>query len=351
MPLFVVNEKIENLDIDAIVLPFYEEIKNYYKTNYYNSKSLYEIYNTVIGEENAEKLTELKNKLNSKIEQISRIKNILDKRIDYFDYKIPIIKQNIQGMDVDFNKDINNYRWHFYPKTIKSNVRDDVAFLNNEENKRNILIERKTKIEKLEDDIKDDLDNIENNKLQLNSFLDKNFISINYKFNKKIHLNDIYEEIIKFAINHKLSKIAIPIIDFFNMPNNNYYIRSARNSVRYYLKKSENDITVYLVLTDTNNEYCQDSEPEENIYEKIASVYERHNNVDKYEIEEKAKKEFEKYNEYLNKKNQYKLLKNKEESLCSEEEKKFMNSFWHLEFEYRDFNYNKQYSDDDYLEY
>lgn len=135
MPLFVVNEKIESLDIDAIVLPFYDEIINYYKTNYYNSKSLYEIYNTVNGIEKAEKISKLKIKLKSKLKQIYRINKKLDKKIHYLDYKIPIIEQNISGTNVDF-VDYSNF-CYFFSKPIKTeNVRYDNSFLEKEKIKK-----------------------------------------------------------------------------------------------------------------------------------------------------------------------------------------------------------------------
>ena len=150
----------------------------------------------------------------------------------------------------------------------------------------------------------------------------KEHIKSPYKNLKVSNLLNIYENIIKLALKNKINKIAIPIIDFQDMPNPNYYISLARDNIRNIIEKSKRDITVYLLLTNENNDYFKDRQPE-NIYEKIVSISKRDKYSNIAEIEKQAKSEYKKY------------------------KKDEMDSHYHL-FK-REIRYKREYTDEDYL--
>lgn len=68
MPLFVIQEELDNLDIDAIILPDCKKLKKYYQTSFYHEQNLYELFLSL-------KIENIKNILNNQIEQFQAVKN------------------------------------------------------------------------------------------------------------------------------------------------------------------------------------------------------------------------------------------------------------------------------------
>ena len=73
MPLYVVNEKIDKLRVDAIALPYCDSEKNYYETNFCDSKSLYEIYQMLVDYEYASNLKSKSEKIYIKNKPYTKI--------------------------------------------------------------------------------------------------------------------------------------------------------------------------------------------------------------------------------------------------------------------------------------
>lgn len=98
--------------------------------------------------------------------------------------------------------------------------------------------------------------------ITLEKYEQASFIKLKHAINKLIPLSSVYEKIINYSISKNIYKIAIPVIDFHDNIDKNHYISLAREEVREIINKTEEDITVYLILTDLNNEYSLDYEPE-----------------------------------------------------------------------------------------
>lgn len=328
MPLFVVDDKIVKLDIDAFALPYCKELKEYYQKNKIYSKSLYDIYKKSLSKEikndrqkdifNSHKLYELyedivdKDRVNylyeqekllkAKFEKIDRIRKKID--IKYKKLLNPLNFEEASLITLSFRLGSRDRIYRDY--SIFANLSKEELykkrFLYNEyKNKINVFNEYYKKTEQQLNIIKEAIINIESNKnktvITLNNIKINKKSRISYKNNNNIiELNAYYEKLIEYAQANKISKIAIPIIDFYNMPDRNYYIEMARDYIRDGIDRAKDDITVYLLLTDSNNDYCQDSELV-NIYEKISSLLE--NNVDIKEIDFNAKRLFKIFSKYL----------------------------------------------------
>ena len=386
MPLFVIKEKIEKLDIDAVALPIYDGLIDFYKNNYFNSENLLNLYNSFLDKDKIKKLSyrlkDLKNRY-KKLVEINRSHKIENKYSK-------IINEIVFKEKYKLSYDLENRRTKKYSKIdileiikrhpeLSENKKkqlieqfSDSDTVPEENEKYNIsellkkyptfkklseeqlvkelelfekYIDKTEKFEKLEEITKNNIEELEDKLLTINKIKYKYIITFNFEINdfiyspfennKRSNLSNIYEKVIDVALSNNFSQIAIPVIDFKDMPNRNYYIDTERDALREYLDKPEKDIIVYLILTDINNDYCQDSEPE-NIYEKISSLYKKiHNeNLDRNEIEYNAKNELKKYKEYLN------PDKSEDTDLFSRKN------------DYRDFKYNgKDYSDNDYLDF
>ena len=345
MPLFIVDEKIENLDIDAFALPYCSGIKKYYQNNYIGLLSLYEIYKEsyckeIISddpenrfcnrslkeifkpnfyEEKLNRLILQEKKLKTKIKENKKVIETLD--IKFKDLLNPLSFREASLVSFLINKRDDFFKnvFHLLQRELhnlsKEEIQKKAKYYEEYENKIN-------KFDELEEKIEKELEKIKNQIFILNKFKNKSVITLNNikinkissssfkKNNNRISVSVYYEKLIEYALANNFNKIAIPIIDFYNMPDRNYYIEIARNFIREKINSSNEDITVYLILTDSNNDYCQDSEPE-NIYEKIYSLLDF--NADKKEIEKRAKREFEYFSKYLT--SEHKAISKKEDYL------------------------------------
>ncbi len=383
MPLFVIKETIEKLDIDAIALPTYDGLSDFYKNNSFNSENLLDLYNSFLDKEKIKKLSNrLKNLKNryKKIVDINRSRKIYRKYSKiineiifkkeyelsyYFEHRReskkyskidileiinrhPDLSENIKKQLIDSFKDSDTVP----EKEEKYNISEILSFkkLSEEQLIKELelfekYINKKERFEELEEITKNNIEKLENELLTINRIEDKHIITFNYEINDFIYspfnnyeisnLSNIYERIIDVALSNNISQIAIPVIDFKDMPNRNYYIDTIRDALREYLDETEKDIIVYLLLTDINNDYCQDSEPE-NIYERISSLHNKiyAGKIDKNQIENNAKNELKKYKEYLN------------------PDKSDNTDLFFRSNNYLDLKYNgKEYSDNDYLDF
>ncbi len=302
MPLFITNRNTAYLNIKAIVLPFFDGINSFYSINFFNNNNLYDLYNTFSDKEKTQKLTELEKTLKNKLEKLisinksyklenkysNKVSNLIW-RSNYF------INQLWQENNKDLSKIIKEYP--NLAKIPKEQLIKELDLLENyyhkKEKYKNLEKKTYTKIEKLKKQI-----------LTINKIKEKYVITLDVDIKEHIknpytnlkasNLSDIYEIIIKLALKNKINKIAIPIIDFQDMPNPNYYISLAKDKIRYLIEKAKRDITVYLLLTNENNDYFKDKQPE-NIYEKILSLSNRDKDLTKAEIEKRAKREYEEY--------------------------------------------------------
>ena len=331
MPLYVVDEKIVNLDVDAFALPYCIKLKKYYQTNKIYSKSLFDIYKKSLSKvikNDRQKDIFCSHKLCELYEDIfdkERIK-VLYEQERLFKAKYEKIVRIRKKIDIKYKKlldplDFNEAR--LIPYLLNINNRKSISqaypvfanISNREIYQKNFLYkEYSNKVENFEeyyrkikynlDSIKEAILTFENNKnktvITLNDIKINKKSNISYKKNNnRIEVNVYYEKLIEYAQANKISKIAIPIIDFYNMPDRNFYIEMARNFVRGAIDDAKDDITVYLLLTDSNNDYCQDSIPE-TIYEKIYSLLQNRGNFDINEIDRLAKREFEYFSKKLN---------------------------------------------------
>ena len=368
MPLFIVDEKIENLDIDAFTLPYFSGIKKYYQNNYIGPFSLYEIYKEsyckeIISEDPGnpfssisleeyfkpnfyeEKINSLivqEKKLKTKIEENKKTRETLD--IKFKDLLNPLSFREASLVSFLINKRDDFFKnvFHLLQSELhnlsKEEIQKKAKFYEEYENKRN-------KFDELDEKLDKELEIIKNQIFKLNKFKNKSVITLNNikinkissnsykKNNNRIEVSVYYRKLIEYALANNFYKIAIPIIDFYNMPDRNYYIDIARNFIREEINSSNEDITVYLILTDSNNDYCQDSEPE-NIYEKIYSLLD--SNADKKEIEKRAKREFEHFSKYLT--SELKAISKKED---------YLEFYYNRLLEYKK-NNNFQYDLDDF---
>ena len=73
MPLFVLKEETESLDIDAIVLPSFKGVYRFYLTNTFNNKKLFHLLNTFSDEDKIQSLTKRENSLKSRLAKLIKI--------------------------------------------------------------------------------------------------------------------------------------------------------------------------------------------------------------------------------------------------------------------------------------
>ncbi len=357
MPLFVLKEETESLDIDAIVLPSFKGVYGFYLNNTFNNKSLYDLLDTFSDEEKIQNITEQEKSLKSKLEELIKINrnhkinvasNLLDDSVSWGHYFV-------YSHWLRSNKNIAKILEE-YPALAKLPEKQLIQELESIDK----YYKKEKKYKELERKTQENIEKFDNKILTLNKLNDKYIITFNVDIKEHLaspysnylysNLSKIYENIIKLALKKKITRIAIPIIDFYDMPDPNYYINLARDKVRDLLEEEEIDITVYLLLTNENNDYCQDRQPE-NIYEKIA-CFKQGKNSTKGEIEKQAKEVFEKYKEYLNKKNEFdKLSEQNKDILDSDEYSDFMDSYRNTRYEFDSFaiRNKKHYSDEDYL--
>ena len=189
MPLYVVDRKMDKLNIDALVLPYLnnDKLYSYYRRNKIKGFSI--------------------NSYLAKTENVVNEKSLLKKnQIVYFveDGKkidgnnIPVILGGCQLPT------LNEYK--------KNNNCDDKNILN----------------------------------------------EIIYAQEKTI-LSKFYERILKTALKNGYQKISIPII-VSDYGNSQPYIELARKSVRNFIDNCFEELTVYLLLTDSDNDYFTDKE-------------------------------------------------------------------------------------------
>ena len=95
MPLYVLKEETEYLDIDAIVLPSFKGVYGFYLNNTFNNKSLYDLLETFSDEEKIQNITEQEKSLKSKLEELIKINrnhkinvasNLLDDSVSWGHY-------------------------------------------------------------------------------------------------------------------------------------------------------------------------------------------------------------------------------------------------------------------------
>ena len=197
MPLFVVDRKMDKLNIDALVLPYLDNNKLYY----YYRDSKYKGFSI--------------NSFIEKIEKVVNEKSLLKKnQIVYF-------VEN--GKQLDENK---------IPVILSSCQLPELKN-NNESDSENINIINKKIFEQ-----------------------------------EKIILSKFYKRILKTAINYGYQKISIPII-VSDYGNSQPYIELARKAVRNYIYNSFDERTVYLLLTDSDNNYFSDKERKKYNFTKI----------------------------------------------------------------------------------
>ncbi len=188
MPLFVVDRKIDTLNIDAWVLPYLENNKLfcYYRDSKFKGFSI--------------------NSFLEKIEKVVNEKSLLKKnQIVYFVEEGKILDENRIPV-------------------ILSSCRLPVLKESDEANSGNINIVKEIIFEQ-----------------------------------EKIILSKFYQRILKTAIQYGYQKISIPII-VSDYSNSQPYIELARKAVRDYLDNSFEELTVYLLLTDSDNNYFSEKE-------------------------------------------------------------------------------------------
>ncbi len=362
MPLFVLDEDTEFLDIDAVVLPSFKGVDRFYRFNSFNDKSLNELLKTFSDEDKIQSLTKRENSIKSRLAKLIKINNSGELERKYSKIINELVWDNkyelhyvLYNHNDDISEGLKIYPWLLteLAKIPKDQLYKDLETLL-------IYFKKEEKYKELERKTQEKIEKLDNKILTLNKLDDKYVITFNvdikehlaspYRNYQYSNLSKIYENIIKLALKKKITKIAIPIIDFHDMPDSNYYINIARDEVRYLLKKEEIDITVYLLLTNEDNDYFKERQPE-NIYEKIAS-FKEYEDKNKVEIEIQAKEAFEKYKEYLNKKNEfYKLLEQNKDLLYSDEYSDFRDSYRNIRHKFDSFyiKNKKHYSDEDYL--
>lgn len=199
MPLYVVDRKMDKLNIDALVLPYLdnEKLYKYYRRNKFKGFSI--------------------NSYLAKIENVVSEKSLLkSNQIVYFVE---------DGVKLDDNNRI--------PVILSSCL---LPSLNNS----------------------DETNNCDN----------KNLLNEKIFAQEKIILSKFYQKILKTAIKNGYLKISIPII-VSDYGSSQSYIELARKAIRNFIDNSFEELTVYLLLTDSDNDYYTDKEKADNILIKI----------------------------------------------------------------------------------
>ena len=187
MPLYVVDRKMDKLNIDALVLPYLDNDKLY---SYYRRNKIkgYSINSFLEKTENVVSLESLFKK--------NQIVYFVENGKNFDDNNIPVI---LGGCQLPILKNYNN----------------------NSDNK----------------------NNLNNNIFE----------------QEKIILSKFYQRILRTAIKSGYLKISIPII-VSDYGNSQPYIEVARKAVRKIIDNSFDELTVYLLLTDSDNDYYTDKE-------------------------------------------------------------------------------------------
>ncbi len=100
-----------------------------------------------------------------------------------------------------------------------------------------------------------------NNYKKENNSEDKNIINKIIFEQEKLILSKFYERILKTALKNGYKRISIPII-VSDYGNSQPYIELARKAVRNFIDNTFEELTVYLLLTDSDNDYYTDKEKE-----------------------------------------------------------------------------------------
>ena len=194
MPLYVVNSQMDNLDLDAFVLPYNSSLEKYYANSYFKKHSLLEFL------EKAQKNNISEENVLKKNQVVYYIKNSND--------EIPAIltgcKLPEQSKDYQYNSSDE-------PKDFKERLLKE----------------------------------------------EKRILSSFYFAEEKIILASFYRKILKTALLNNFYNISIPII-ISNIAQSQQYIDLARKTVRNFINNSFDEITVYLQLTDFDNDYFTD---------------------------------------------------------------------------------------------
>ena len=290
MPLFVTNQDIETLDFDLFVLFDCKYLNNFYEKNTFDSKKL------------SEYLKYLNNgkKINRFI--------LLDRKVEVLgpNQRDGTIKEILGKSKYEkFNKEYLNLLEHynkFYSEIYSEEIDLD---------KRKKLYYKKIVTDPNSDSLMKEMEKV-TNYLSFNTFLyslpnfqydeycNKQFVSPYYKLNEekdffkpnnKSVLFKIYKSIINYAEENNFRKIAIPIL-YSENNSNQFYIDKSRRIIRKILNDKSDDYTVYLLLTNTdNNYYLTDGIFREDLTDVIPSIRE---DIDKtYSVESSYEEEFD----------------------------------------------------------
>ena len=290
MPLFITNQDIETLDFELFALFDCKYIKNYYDKNTFGSKNLSEYLKYLNNGKKINRFLLLNRKigvLNSNY-QDGIIKKILDES-NFEDFKKLFL--NLKESFNDFYSDI------------------DVEGLDSDERERR-LHEKIVKNQN-SDSLMKEMEKVTNYfkfngfffclpDFQCDKFGNKQFVSPYYKLNeekdfikpnKKSIFYRLYKSIINYAEENNFRKIAIPIL-YSEKYSNQYYIDKARRIIRDILDDKNDDYTIYLLLTNTDNNYfLADGCFEEDLTSIIPTLRE---DIEKtYSIESSYEEEFD----------------------------------------------------------
>ncbi len=196
MPLYVVNSQMDNLDLDAFVLPYNSSLEKYYTNSYFKKHSLLEFL------EKAQKNNISEENVLKKNQVVYFIKNSKD--------EIPAI---LTGCKLPEQSKDYQYNVSEEPKDFKERLLKE----------------------------------------------EKRILSSFYFAEEKIILASFYRKILKTALLNNFYNISIPII-ISNIAQSQQYIDLARKTVRNFINNSFGEITVYLQLTDFDNDYFTDKE-------------------------------------------------------------------------------------------
>ncbi len=196
MPLYVVNSQMDNLDLDAFVLPYNSSLEKYYTNSYFKKHSLLEFL------EKAQKNNISEENVLKKNQVVYFIKNSKD--------EIPAI---LTGCKLPEQSKDYQYNVSEEPKDFKERLLKE----------------------------------------------EKRILSSFYFGEEKIILASFYRKILKTALLNNFYNISIPII-ISNIAQSQQYIDLARKTVRNFINNSFDEITVYLQLTDFDNDYFTDKE-------------------------------------------------------------------------------------------
>ena len=290
MPLFVVNRDFEYLDIDAFALPYCPILKEYYSKNYYKTNKLIDIF---------DKLCD-KNKLvyfNNQSIFLDFFKTKLKEIQDFVKEPIPRVEEELKYLTEQevIDKEIEDKY-----KSNKDNNReiiDDFYYCINKRNRAIRIIG-----EYIYDFPEEKLE------LTIDEDFGKPIILLNYMIYKNLFINHIYEQIIKFALEKNLYKIAIPIINF-DEESSQRCIDNAKSAVRRYLNKIDEDITVYLILIENDNNYYINHKLDDERFLEYEEIKEE---------EEEEEEEKEKEGKFEERDTGFDNLKNESRIICCE---------------------------------